>query len=189
MSEKTIRRKTRAEAFENSLTPEQLSQLYVWCGRGFKVAQLNAFQEWGLKLSPKMLNRWFHKDDDLKVLSFIASGASMNQKIEEAYQRNPEPQIETLVKLAKTLVMQLSVQGATDPEKLKAANFLMGNVLDFLKIQEKAKDRAFNETKFKESLKTKLQSGLDAVAEAFKGNAEAINFYQRARSMIERETK
>lgn len=185
----TLRKKTRPEAFEHGLTPEQLSQLYVWCGRGFKVAQANALQEWGLKVGPKALHRWFHKDDGLKVLSFIASGASMNQKIEEAYQQNPEPAVETLVKLCKTLVMQLSVQGATDPEKLKAANFLFGNVLDFLKIQEKAKDREFNEIKFKESLKTKLQSGLDAVAEAFRGNPDAMQFYTRARSMIERETK
>jgi hypothetical protein len=47
----------------------------------------------------------------------------------------------------------------------------------------------FDKEKFKEAIKTKLQTGLDAVAEAFKGNPEAMNFYQRARSMIEREMK
>lgn len=42
--------------------------------------------------------------------------------------------------------------------------------------------------KWREGLKSKLQSGLDAVAEAFKGNAEAMKFYSQARAMIERET-
>jgi len=53
----------------------------------------------------------------------------------------------------------------------------------------KDREQTFEETKFKESLKTKLQAGLDAVAEAFKNNPEAMQFYMRARSMIEREMK
>lgn len=184
-----IIKKTRPEAFEQNLSAEQLSLLYAWCARGYNVAKSNALQEWGLNVSVKALCRWFHKDDDLKILSFIAGGAQMSQKIESAYQENPAPAIETLVKVSRTLVMQLQVQGATDPEKLEMANALFKNVLDFLKLQDKKADREFEIEKYKDATRTKLQAGLDAVAEAFKTNPEAMNFYQRARSMIERETK
>jgi hypothetical protein len=43
-------------------------------------------------------------------------------------------------------------------------------------------------TKFKESLRSKLEAGLDELAESFKGNAEALKLYQQARAMISRET-
>jgi hypothetical protein len=43
--------------------------------------------------------------------------------------------------------------------------------------------------KWREGLRSKLESGLDAVAEGFKKNAEAMKFYQKAREMISRETK
>jgi hypothetical protein len=42
--------------------------------------------------------------------------------------------------------------------------------------------------KYQQGLKSKLQAGLDAVAEAFKGNARAMEFYQQARKMIAKET-
>jgi len=149
MSAKTIRRKTRHEAFENSLTQPQLAQLYSWCSSGgYKAAMLNAKQEWGIKIGKTALYRWFHKDDDLKVLSFIATGADMNRKIEKAYQANPAPEVETLVKLCKTLVMQLSVKGATDKDALESANSLFHSVLEFLKLEQKQKEFGLAKNKF-----------------------------------------
>jgi hypothetical protein len=61
--------------------------------------------------------------------------------------------------------------------------------LEVVKMDLKDREQTFEEAKFKESLKSKLQAGLDAVAEAFKSNPEAMQFYTRARSMIEREMK
>ena len=147
-AKKAIIRKTRAEAFEQKLSPPQLAQLYSWCYTSFKVAQLNAFQEWGLKVGIKPLWRWFHKDDSLKILAFIASGAHMNGQIEDAYQATPAPEVKTLVNLCKTLVMQLSVKGATDKDALESANSLFHSVLEFLKLEQKMEEFALAKDKF-----------------------------------------
>jgi hypothetical protein len=45
------------------------------------------------------------------------------------------------------------------------------------------------EAKFKDSLRDKLQAGLEEIATAFKGNPEAMKLYQQARAMISRATK
>jgi hypothetical protein len=74
--------------------------------------------------------------------------------------------------------LRQSAQGVVDKFAVKAATVLM-----------KREDQRFEQEKFKESLRDKLQAGLDAVAEAFKGNAEAMKLYQQARAMISRETK
>ena len=47
---------------------------------------------------------------------------------------------------------------------------------------------SLSEQKWRDGVKTKLQAGLDAVAEAFKGNAKAMEFYSQARKMIAKET-
>jgi hypothetical protein len=180
MSEKSKRRKTRGEAFENTLSPEQLSRLYAWCSSGtFKTAQANAAQEWNVTISVKQLNRWFHKDDDLKVLSFIATGAHMNRQIEEAYCKTPAPHIDTLVRLAKTLVMQLSVQGATDPDKLEVANSLFRSVLEVLKLEQKAEEFSFEREKFESACCEKFLEWIkdkraQSIADSNVSNAEKI---------------
>ena len=42
--------------------------------------------------------------------------------------------------------------------------------------------------RFREAMRSKMQAGLDAVAEAFRKSPEAMEFYQRARKMIEEAT-
>ena len=48
---------------------------------------------------------------------------------------------------------------------------------------------ALEESKLKESLRTKLRMGLDAVAEAFRENPQAMRLYEEARGLIEAETR
>lgn len=72
-------------------------------------------------------------------------------------------------------------------EALATGNYKLG--LATAKVNLKEKDQAFEETKFKEALRTKLQAGLDVVAEAFKKNPAAMKFYQEARELILRETQ
>jgi hypothetical protein len=45
------------------------------------------------------------------------------------------------------------------------------------------------QSKFKESLRSKLRLGLDAVAEAFRENPQAMMLYEQARALIDTETK
>jgi hypothetical protein len=44
-------------------------------------------------------------------------------------------------------------------------------------------------SKLKESLRTKLRMGLDAVAEAFRQNPQAMRLYEQARALIDAETE
>jgi len=48
----------------------------------------------------------------------------------------------------------------------------------------KREQLTLEQAKFKESLRTKLETGLDAVAEAFMGNAEAMGLFQEARKLL-----
>jgi hypothetical protein len=47
----------------------------------------------------------------------------------------------------------------------------------------------FEQSKFKESLRTKLQMGLEALAEAFRETPPAMRLYEQARALIDTETK
>lgn len=146
---KTLKRKTRAEAFEQKLSAEQLSQLRSWCNvQGFVQAIETARRAFGLTVSKSALARWYHKDDEELILGTIASGAAMNRQITAAYEENPAPEMTTLVSLIKTLVMQLSVQGAADPSMLELANQLFKSSLDYLKEQGKSEDRKLEREKY-----------------------------------------
>ena len=47
----------------------------------------------------------------------------------------------------------------------------------------------FGKEKFQAGLRTKLQAGLDQVAEAFKSNPEAMESFQKARQLVSSEPK
>ena len=48
---------------------------------------------------------------------------------------------------------------------------------------------ALEQSRLKESLRTKLRMGLDPVAEAFQDNPQAMMLYDQARALIDTETK
>jgi hypothetical protein len=48
---------------------------------------------------------------------------------------------------------------------------------------------SLEQSKLKESLRTKLRMGLEAVAEAFRDNPQAMLLYEQARALIDAETK
>ena len=48
---------------------------------------------------------------------------------------------------------------------------------------------ALEQSKLKESLRTKLRLGLEAVAQAFRDNPQAMLLYEQARALIDAETK
>jgi hypothetical protein len=55
-------------------------------------------------------------------------------------------------------------------------------------LELKKQRLAFDETRWEEGLRTKLEYGLDAAAEGFKANPQALELYRQARAMIEKET-
>jgi hypothetical protein len=67
-----------------------------------------------------------------KLFETIASGGRMNQELDAAYASNPAPDIEQLIRVSKTLIMSLQVQGAANPKMLALANSMQQTVLNYL---------------------------------------------------------
>ncbi len=99
-----------------------------------------------------------------------------------------------------TLMRELALSGSGwTPEQIEQAGQMFFSALALdqqdVKVWEAARGLALRRehldlarAKFKESSRVRLEEGLDAVAEAFKGNAEALRLYQEARKLIGTET-
>lgn len=73
-----------------------------------------------------------------RLLSQIASGADQCREVEKQFGKNPAPELETLIKLHRVLILQLSTKGNADPEFLKLADQLMRTAMEFVSGQTKA---------------------------------------------------
>jgi hypothetical protein len=63
----------------------------------------------------------------------------MNRELDDAYARNPAPEIDQLIRVSKTLIMSLQVQGVANPKLLVLANRMQQTVLQYLSGVTKAK--------------------------------------------------
>ena len=125
-----------------------------------------------------------------RLLGQIASGARQCKEVEKQFGENPAPELETLIKLHRVLILQLSTQGNADPEFLKLADQLMRTAMEFVSGQTKfrQKERELNlaEEKFefnaaKAALKCaatlKLISSNKNLSEADKVNAARAKLF------------
>ena len=83
-----------------------------------------------------------------KLLNQIRRGAALCRALEHSLAANPAPEIETLIKLFRVLILKLSVEANAAPELLKLVNDLMKPVLDWARLEEKRKEREFAEHKY-----------------------------------------
>lgn len=128
------------KARESKLDPHA-EKLVAWFtakkegGEGLTLLQAqNRLLELGLKVSINTLSCWWqqHQQSRLrdKMLSDIASGAQFNRQLEKSLGDNPPPELQTLIKLIRTLVAQLALNGSADGEALKLVGSLTSLVLD-----------------------------------------------------------
>ena len=73
-----------------------------------------------------------------RLIARIASGSAQCQEVQKQFGQNPPPDLETLIKLHRVLILQLSTQGNADPEFLKLADQLMRTAMEFVSGQTKA---------------------------------------------------
>jgi hypothetical protein len=66
-----------------------------------------------------------------KLLTQIALGAQQCKAVDKQFGKDPSPDLETLVKLHRVLILQLSTQGNADPEFLKLADQLMRTAMEY----------------------------------------------------------
>jgi hypothetical protein len=85
-----------------------------------------------------------------KLLRQISEGAALCLKIEGRLAGNPAPELETLIKLCRIIILKLSVEANVAPELLKLVNDLMKPVLDWARLEEKRKEREFAEQRYRD---------------------------------------
>jgi hypothetical protein len=121
-----------------------------------------------------------------QLLEQIGVAAQLCREVEQEFGQEPAPVLETLIKLHRMLVMNLAGAMRAKPNAgdMRLLTSLMKAVMEFGRIEEKRADRAFAETKYQESLRTKLDAGLEAVGDALKANPEALGLYRQARELV-----
>jgi hypothetical protein len=82
------------------------------------------------------------------LLQQISSGASACKEVELQFAKNPAPELETLIKLHRVLVMKLSTAGNVNPELLELVSSLMKPVMEFAKLGVKQDEVALTRQKF-----------------------------------------
>ena len=104
-----------------------------------------------------------------RMLGQIASGAQQCAEVEKQFKKNPAPELETLIKLHRVLILQLSTKGNANPEFLKLSDQLTNTVINCISAKTKAhfKEREVTlaEAKAAETKKDEQTKALELVLE------------------------
>ena len=87
-----------------------------------------------------------------QLLDQIARAAERCREVEELLSRNPAPELETLIKLHRVLILKFSLEAEVAPELLKLAKDLMRPVMDWARLQEQCKRRELAELKYRDQV-------------------------------------
>ena len=91
-----------------------------------------------------------HHEIKQKLLNQINRGAALCAEVERRLAGNAAPELETLIKLFRVIILKLSVEANVAPDLLKLVNDLIKPVLDWARLEEKRKEREFSEQKYQE---------------------------------------
>lgn len=110
------------------------------------LAEMQAFLDGeGAHVANSTLSRFLEarRQADLqsRLLAQISAGAQQCKAVEKQFGSNPAPELETLVKLHRVLILQLSTTGVADPELLKLADQLLRTAMEFVNAQTKANQK------------------------------------------------
>jgi len=123
-----------------------------------------------------------------RMFTSIATGGRMNRELDAAYAKNPAPAIEQLIRISKTLIMSLQVQGAADPKSLSLANAMQQTVLEYLSGKTKAELelRKLGLQERKVALLEKRAAQADAAEGVLKQNISPEEQAKRLREIFKR---
>jgi hypothetical protein len=106
----------------------------------------------GCAVSLSRLSSWWQSRQEERLqerlLANIASGARQVKEIEGQFEKSPPPEVETIIKLQRVLIMQLSTQAQANPELIALVAKLTKPSLEYAKLIEKRADRDFAIEKF-----------------------------------------
>jgi hypothetical protein len=145
----------------------------------------------GCKVSPSTLSVYLERlrseRRQAKILGLITSGSRQAAEVEKQFARNPAPQLDTIIKLHRVMILQLATQSVDHPELIDITNQLTKTVMDFVSGQTKA-----NLEKSKINLGERRVKLLESKAAAFDQVKAAVNsggITPETLTKIERELK
>jgi hypothetical protein len=97
-----------------------------------------------------------------RLLEQIAEGGKLCQEIESQLRQHPSPELETIIKLHRVLVLSLSAEAQAMPERFHLVSALMRPVMEWARLEEKRKVRELAEQKYRDEAaaqKAKEDSG------------------------------
>jgi hypothetical protein len=107
---------------------------------------LSEICEWlaseGCRVSPSSVSVYLERlrsaRREAAILSQITNGARQSAEVEKQFSKNPAPQLDTIIKLHRVMIMQLATQSVDNPELIEVTNALTKTVMDFVSGQTKA---------------------------------------------------
>jgi DNA-binding phage protein len=119
-----------------------------------------------------------------ELLQMVATGSQQCQEIDAAFAKNPAPQLETVIRVFKVLIMQLATKGKTSPELLSMSNNLARTAIEFISGQTKAafKEREIRlaEQKQAETKKDEATKALEYCLEEAKQSPAVQEYFKEA---------
>lgn len=129
-------------------------KLEVWFGMENKtLAEVRELlRAEGCSVSLSRLSDWWERRQgtlaEEKLLQSIATGASLCRKLDAEMGANPPPELDTIMRLNRVLIMSLSTTGQANPEHLEMADRMTRTVLDHARTTMKARELTLAENKF-----------------------------------------
>ena len=87
-----------------------------------------------------------------RLLEQINAAARHCHQVEQQFGNNPPPELETLIKVHRVIVLQLSAQKEFKAETVRQITALMKPVMDWARLQEQVKARELAEAKYRDQV-------------------------------------
>lgn len=139
----------------------------------------------GVKSSDSSISRWWKATAPERMIARITSGKEASDQLEAQF-KDGGARVATLIAWLKNLVAQQAAHGeAPDIDQIVT---MLRPVLEWSKLEEHRADRALDMEKFAAAMKSKIEIGLDELAESFRQHPEAMELYRRAREIVKAQT-
>jgi len=105
--------------------------------------------------------------------------------VEEEFGNHPPPELETLIKLHRVIILQLSAQMNSNPDAVRWVTALMKPVMDWARLQEQRRERELAERKYRDQVEAQKAALEREVNAAKSGGGLSLETLEK----IERELK
>lgn len=91
-------------------------------------------------------------DLEERLLEQIGRGGKLCREIETQLRQHPSPELETIIKLHRVMVLRLSSEAQAVPEMFKLVSGLMKPLMEWARLEEQRKTRELAERKYQDEV-------------------------------------